>query len=146
MNINYEELGFTVGAVTRLYHKLSQSKFAQAGILFGQPPILDYLYNNDGCIQNSLACALRLEPATITSVLSNMERDGLIERRPNENDKRVSQVFLTDKGRETRLVARNLVAEIAKECFDGFSDEEIEQTVELLTRIRANLCTANKKQ
>ncbi len=144
--MNYEELGFMINTVMRLYHKRSQAMFSQAGILFGQPPVLDYLYNNDGCIQNDLACALRLEPATITSVLSNMERDGLIERRPNENDKRVSQVFLTDKGREVRLVARNIVAETAKECFKGFSEDDMSKAIDMMMHMKANMCAAHKKQ
>jgi len=144
--MNYEEMGFLIYSVVRVFNKRSQYKFAHAGILCGQPPVLDYLFTNDGCIQNEIACALKLEPATITSVLSNMERDGLIERRPNENDKRVSQVFLTDKGRETRLIARGLVAEMAKECFENFTEEEIEGAIAVLTQVKENLYTAHKKQ
>ena len=46
----------------------------------GQPKVLEYLYFNDGAIQKDIAEACMIEPATVTSLLSRMEKGGLIKR------------------------------------------------------------------
>src|SRR3954452_2235972 len=46
-----------------------------------------------------LAKAAELSPASVSTMLDHLERDGIIERRRSETDRRVVVVSLTPKGR-----------------------------------------------
>lgn len=137
-----QELGLALLKVCRTHRKLSFSKFRESGISHGQPPILKYLHDNNGCIQSELSKVCHLEPATITSNLTIMERDGLVERRPNPSDRRVWQIFLTQKGGEAYEALMKTEECIIEECFVGFSEDEREAAAEMLNRLYHNMVHA----
>ena len=83
------------------YHKLMMEnhtffsrmvfeRLSGTGLSTGQPKILEYLISHDGAIQKDIAEACAVEPATATSLLSRMEKNGLVERRSKDGDLRVS--------------------------------------------------------
>ena len=123
----------------RHHFKLSTKMMREQGITQGQPPILEYLSKNDGCIQSELSRNCRLEPATITSILTTMERDGLIERRASPEDRRVWRIFLTETGRTSHNLMRKTSALVGDICFSGFSPDESAQTIEFLRRMNENI-------
>jgi DNA-binding MarR family transcriptional regulator len=47
-----------------------------------------------------LAKAAELSPASVSAMLDHLERDGIVERRRAEHDRRVVVVRLTDSGRQ----------------------------------------------
>src|SRR5918992_5663788 len=53
-----------------------------------------------------LAAAEQVRPPTITGVVSGLERDGLVRRRPDRRDRRVQWVDATAKGRRVLSRAR----------------------------------------
>ena len=92
------------------YHKLMMEnhtffsrmvfeRLSGTGLSTGQPKILEYLFSHDGAIQKDIAEACAVEPATATSLLSRMEKNGLVERKSKDGDRRYTCVFLTEKGR-----------------------------------------------
>ncbi|MGI6335503.1 MAG: MarR family winged helix-turn-helix transcriptional regulator [Eubacteriales bacterium] len=137
------ERSVTLLRFCRGHKKLSVSMFRERGISSGQPPILDYLSRNSGCIQNDLSRYCHLEPATITSILTTMERDGLIERRASPTDRRVWLIYLTDAGRALYDSMQDASARVADICFDGFTESESEQILVYLKRITANIRRVN---
>ena len=48
-------------------------------------------------------------------------------------------MYLTEKGKETQRNCQDVICEIEKECFAGFSDEEKEQVKVLFERMYNNL-------
>lgn len=54
-------------------------------------------HNNSVC-QNELAKMVRVRPGSVSQVLSRLERDGLIVRHRDPNDRRLVIVSLTDTG------------------------------------------------
>lgn len=148
IDMKRKKLGFVLASLTRLYYKCLNLKLMSVGIPYGQPPVLDYLTRNDGCIQNAIAKALHLEPATVTSVLTTMERDGLIERRACGDDKRISKVYITEKGLEAKIVARDVMIDFSETVLADFTDEEIDILVNLCSKMRlvvADLYDMRKK-
>ena len=123
----------------RRHHKLTMIVIRKHGLTAGQPPILHYLHEHNGCIQNELSKNCHLEPATITSILGTRERDGLIERRADPSDRRVWQIYLTDAGQEAYETLRSINAQIGDLCFEGMTEEEIETFLTLLDRMTQNI-------
>lgn len=125
--------------VNKLHRKTAKNHFEELGITHGQPKLLDFLVEHDGCIQRELASHCHIEPATVTSILNTMEKSGLIERRQNPNDKRILNVFLTQKGKETQKSVFKVFQDLDRKCLIGFSKEEEEALMSYLGRIYDNL-------
>ena len=60
--------------------------------------------NADGASQRELATLMRIEPPTLVRHLDKLAEEGLVERRPDPDDRRVVRVVVTEAGRE-RLAA-----------------------------------------
>ena len=123
----------------RCHRKRSHSEFGKFEISKGQPMLLNYLAENNGSIQKDIAKNCNIEPATATSILATMERAGFIERKPNPNDKRIMNVYLTEKGRKTQINSQEAMCKIERQCFKGFTEEEKEKAKEIFERMYNNL-------
>ncbi|MFQ9873049.1 MAG: MarR family winged helix-turn-helix transcriptional regulator [Oscillospiraceae bacterium] len=128
-----------LGRALHLHVKRSGSRFSRYGISNGQPRILEYLSMHNGCIQRQLARHCELEPATITSVLTLMEKSGFIYRAPSQTDKRALCVFLTEKGWQAAEQVNEVFSKLEEECFDGFTAQQRRDAIDYLTRIGDNM-------
>lgn len=125
---------------TRL-HTLSE----EIGVYRGQPPMLYALAENEGCTQNQLAVQLHLTPATVSRMLQRMEHAGLLERRPDPIDQRITRVYLTPAGRDIQKDIRQRAHQVSEEMLIGFTDAEREQLTGFLERMRDNLLKVNRE-
>lgn len=133
------ELHKSLMKTLRCHHKIFRSEFAKFNISKGQPRILNYLSENNGCIQRDIAKNCDIEAATATNVLSVMEKVGFIERIPNKDDRRILNVYLTDKGKEAQEKANGTICDLEELCFKGFSEEEMIVAKDFFDRIYDNL-------
>lgn len=123
----------------RLHGKLAFAELAADGLTPGQPRILHYLVQNDGCIQRAIAADNDLEPATVTSALDGLERSGYVRREAQTQDRRIQRVFLTDRGREAHQRAQQVFAALEDRCLAVFSPEERALLAGLLERLTDRL-------
>ncbi len=133
------ELNLWVVKVGNTHRRRSSYEFMKYDLTAGQPRMLNYLYQHDGCIQREIATECNLEPASVTSVLNSMEKAGLIERKPVKNDKRALEVWLTEKGMEKKKIVDEIFIAMAEECFKDFSEEEKIAAQDFLTRMFKNM-------
>lgn len=104
--------------------------------------VLFALWGKNGVPIKTLCEKTSLDKSTLTGILSRLERDGYIEKRPDETDRRSTLVFLTGK-EETFLHKVDKVSEQMNQIFyHGFSDEEILQFDGMLARILENCKSA----
>ncbi|MBE6069031.1 MAG: MarR family transcriptional regulator [Clostridium lundense] len=125
--------------VMKLHFHRAHSLLNTIDIYPGQPPMLFALHIKDGQSQKELAEKLKVKPATITVMLKRMENAGLLERRPDENDQRISRAYFTDKGREAYEKVHGLMKIIEAECFENFTIEEKILLKRLLMQMKDNL-------
>jgi DNA-binding MarR family transcriptional regulator len=71
----------------------------------------------------------------MVAIVDELERRGLVERRPHPGDRRVRALYLTDEGREVLAESREIAAEHEAELTRGMSEAERERLVSLLQRI-----------
>ena len=138
-DIRIQTLHMTLIRLSKTHRRKAHAEFSKLGITQGQPKILDFLSINDGCIQREIANNCNIEAATVTSILSIMEKAELIYRNQDPKDKRVLKVFLTDKGRLAQKEVEKIFNLIDMECFEGFSEEEKDQTIKILNRLYENM-------
>jgi len=109
------------------------------GLSSGQPKILEYLYEHDGSVQKDIAQACKIEPATVTSLLSRMEKSKIIERKMQNNNRRFWYVYLTEKGREEAVYVKKAFDTVKEIALKDFTNKEKELFIEYLKRVNKNL-------
>ncbi len=134
-----EELNHLFIRTHHLHFKRAHSRFGAFGLGEGQPRLLRRLFEQDGLSQAELARRCNLEPATVTVTLNRMEKSGLVERRADAEDLRITRIWLTQAGRELDATLTRVFVESAEECFAGFSQEERGQMAGFLSRMMVNL-------
>ncbi|MBQ7776763.1 MAG: MarR family transcriptional regulator [Lachnospiraceae bacterium] len=122
------------------HKKKSRQRFQDLGLTEGQPKVLSILCGMEGCLQKELAEACRVEPATMTSLLKNMEQKGLIYKEKLQvAGKRAYAIYLTESGKVQANKVLKIVEELEEVSFKGFTSEEKKQFLELFERVKDNL-------
>ncbi len=125
------------------HKKFSVSQYLEFGLTTGQPKVLSMLREHEGYLQKDLARKCGVEPATMTSILTNMTSKGLIQKRTVyvSGGKRAFAIFLTDKGMELAEKVDNIIDEAEEKSFEGFSEEEKKNFIRMMHKITRNLET-----
>ncbi|HMQ33293.1 MAG TPA: MarR family transcriptional regulator [Chloroflexaceae bacterium] len=108
----------------------------------GQEQLLLQLWAADGISQSQLVERLCVEPPTVTRMLQRIEADGLVERRPDREDARISRVYLTTKGRALEAEVVAAWAAVEARATAGLSADEQALLRRLLNHMRENLAEA----
>lgn len=122
-----------------LFTKHVFHRLAPYALSSGQPRVLEYLARHDGAVQKDIAHACMIEPPSVTSVLSRMEKDGLIQRSAREGDRRSQYVTLTAKGKELAQRTLETFREEEESALGGLSGDETQTLLRLLEKINRNL-------
>jgi len=88
---------------------------------------------------SQLMHAVGTDTAGMTKLLDRLEAKGLVRRRPNPGDRRSVLVEPTERGLALAPQLTPVFGEVARQAFDGFTDEEAAHLSFLLRRIAANL-------
>ena len=97
-----ESLGYLVNRAARVMAQQLAEELRPAGVAIGQWAVLMFLWSQDGMSQAELSRVVAIEPPTMVRTIDRMARDGLVERRPDPNDGRISRIYLTKRGRALR--------------------------------------------
>ena len=137
--IRIDTLHGSLMRLNKMHRKMAKTEFQKVNLTEGKPKILDFIINNPGRSQREIATCCKIEPATATSILSAMEKEELIYRERNPKDKRILNVFLTKKGIDAQGKVEKVFLELDEICFDGFSDEERNNAINVLNKLYENL-------
>ena len=134
--------GFLITKLKQLQSRALAQYISEQGIdAFSgeQGKILFVLWQKDKITQKELATETGLAKNTITVMLEKMEKNNLIRRITDENDKRKSLVILTDYAKSLKKSFDEISDEMLKKVYKGFSEEEIDKYEGYLHRIIRNL-------
>ena len=105
----------------------------------GARRVLACLAVRDGVSQLDLIRATHLKAPTISLIVQKMEHDGLISRKTDDIDMRLTRVYLTETGRRTNGSIFESVSNAEAQAMSDFSEEEKQQLHALLVRLYRNL-------
>ena len=111
----------------------------EVGLHKGQPMMLLLLSRKDGIPQSALVKKMVVTPATVSMMVKRLEKAGFVIRKRDAEDERVTNVYLTDAGRDIGMQLNKLQKELENIVFDGFSAEEKETLNTYLSRVLENL-------
>lgn len=124
----------------RLRRKLFDRNVKSLGIHHTQHRILMYISRHDGVIsQKQISERFEISPAAVAGTIKKLEHNGYITRTVSENDNRYNDIQITDKGRKIIDDSRSFFIKIDKKTFENFTDEEVEQLMYLLNKMKKSL-------
>ena len=133
------EFGFIINDVARMLKTYADHKAGQFGITRAQWVVLVRLDRFEGLKQAELAEMLDLQPITLTRLLDRLAECGLIERRPDPNDRRAKLLFLTPKAKPLLEQLGELGNELMGTALAGVDREHVELMVAQLAIVKENL-------
>jgi DNA-binding MarR family transcriptional regulator len=136
-----KSFGRTLGtAHTNLFKHLSKlMKAAELPITPEQFGLMTHLWKQDGLTQQELAVLTCRDRANVTRIIDILEREEIVERRDDINDRRVFKIFLTKKGKSLEDGTADCAKQAIKEATQGSTKEEIEICMKVLRRTIENL-------
>lgn len=125
--------------ICRAHRNLVSSALDALGVHAGQDYALYQLAVREGGAQSELAEALCVDPSTVAKMLVRLERDAVIERRPDAQDGRVSRVYLTGRGKALVQPVLDIWSRTEARLVQGLTDAEQVLLRRLLLQVLSNL-------
>jgi MarR family transcriptional regulator for hemolysin len=91
-----------------------------------------------GLTQRALAENMAIEGPTLVRLLDNLERSGLLERRPSPTDRRANTLHLTAKARPLLKTINRIADEIRAELSDGIDESALAAARAVLEQVADN--------
>ena len=110
----------------------------------GQYMFLAALYQQDGVSQEELSQSLMIDKGTTARAVGKLEAAGYVIRKPNTEDKRAYQVFLTQKAKEIEPVLHGTLSSMTDIFITGLSEKEKEQLFIMLDKMMQNIMRYTK--
>jgi len=137
-------IGLHLARAARLVSRAFDDALSQAG---GSTPTWLVLLNlkiRPTANQRELAEAVGIREATLTHHLNAMEKDGLLTRRRDQNNRRVHLVELTSAGDAAFLRLRSTAAEFDQQLRQDITAAELAALQRILDQLAANVGTAEQ--
>ncbi|MGC5342652.1 MarR family winged helix-turn-helix transcriptional regulator [Streptomyces sp. DT24] len=122
-----------IGTVVARYYEEYDRAAAAHSLTASQAQVLRLL-SAEPMPMRRIAQKLKCEPSNVTGIVDRLEARGLVERRPDPDDRRVKLAAPTDEGAATALRLRDSL-DFAREPLAGLSAEERETLRDLLRRM-----------
>lgn len=107
------------------------------GLITPHFAVLNHLVRvGDGPTPVELARAFQVAKTTMTHTLSGLVKNGLVQERPNPDDKRSKRIWLTDHGRDFRLDAMKHTVQSLQPLQDILTQERLAEVLPLLVQVR----------
>ncbi len=126
--------GYLTNHLARLFAAGLQRRIKPLGLSTGTFPIMLQLWERDGMTQREIVERLGIEQATVGNTLARMERDGLIDRRSDEEDGRLRRTWLTERGQGLREPAVRAAMDENMAALASLPPEDRAELVRLLSK------------
>lgn len=132
--------GFLIDRNAHLLRQLIKRTIAELGfnLTTEEVAILVALIMEDGRRIGDLADLLLRDTTTITRQVESLEKKGCAERRLSSQDRRVVEVWITEKGREFYGRFDPALDELREKTFEGLSEYDLKILTRCLQTIRNN--------
>ncbi|WP_412990157.1 MarR family winged helix-turn-helix transcriptional regulator [Pediococcus siamensis] len=101
----------------------------------GQIRVLLLLDQNEKLTNSQIVDKLDIRPSSVSVMVRKLIEEGYVERKDSAEDKRVSYLSLTQKGRDSLKQSRQFRDDFADSLFDGLTDSEKETLQHLLAKL-----------
>lgn len=111
----------------------------EVDITFELLEILAYLYRKDGVNQQEIADVMTKDKSSMTYLIDNLVKRGMVVRKEDKGDRRNKLIFLTEKGKQLEKELNPWVVEIYEKATEGLHAGDIQKALLLVQKMNENL-------
>ncbi|MDK1489173.1 MarR family transcriptional regulator [Sinorhizobium sp. 7-81] len=116
-------------------HRLVNESMTEEGVSLARSKFLFFLSKLGPCRSTDIACALNFAPRTVTEAIDGLERDRLVMRKPDPEDRRAKIVSITETGRVVLEAAEHPRKQLIEEIFSALDDEQLDQLYDIVSKL-----------
>jgi MarR family transcriptional regulator, 2-MHQ and catechol-resistance regulon repressor len=114
----------TMSRATQAVHKRAANLFSKGGLTTAQFAVLETIYHKGDLTINEIIKSILSTSGNITVVICNLEKEQLVERYDNPQDKRSCLISITEKGKKK---VEEIFPEHLKDLEYSFVDLSVEE-------------------
>lgn len=136
-----ELYSFITGKASTAIARRLQKNFKQAGIeiTIEQWSVLYHLWKEDGQSQQQLCDATFRDKPSITRLVDNLEKLGLVKRVASKEDRRINKIYLTPEAGQLQEQSMEVANQTLNEALEGVTNGQVEIAKEVLQKVYENL-------
>lgn len=136
-----ELYSFITGVASTAIARRLQKKFNQAelNLTIEQWSVLYHLWKEDGISQQDLCKATFRDKPSMTRLVDNLEKAGMVKRIASKADRRKNLIYLTEQAKDMQDTCYSFAEETVEEALSGVSDDKIEVCKDVLKVVYENL-------
>jgi len=136
-----ELYSFITGKASTAIARRLQKKFNVSGlnITIEQWSVLYHLWKQEGISQQELCNATFRDKPSITRLVDNLEKLGLVKRVAAENDRRINLIYLTKQAQKIQEETMKLAEETLNEALETVPVEKVDICKDVLQIVYDNL-------
>lgn len=144
-----EDLGYLIWRITKYWQRGKHRMLDEFGLTGSQTEILGAIYHlsqqENEVTQIILSQETEIDPMTVSTILRNLQKKGLVTRKESSIDTRARVVELTDEGRELFERTITKVKEAQDGLFENIDVETMKDQLKILLNelTRLNINTIN---
>ncbi len=124
------KIGLEIKIISNLIYRKLDKRLSASGIkkiTTSHAYIIAFLYaNQDKTIyQKDIEKELQVRRSTATGILKLMEKNGLIEKRPDEKDARLKRIILTEQSINYHKLVESTMQELETKMIDGITRRRV---------------------
>jgi len=131
--------GYMTNWAARLFARAIDRRLKPLGLSSAHMPVMFALGDGREMSQKALAEAAAIEQPTMAATLSRMERDGLVQRRPDPGDRRAMLFSLTPQAAEKADAVQAAAVGVNERALAGLAPQERDAFLGMLARVVAGL-------
>ncbi|WP_042354733.1 MarR family winged helix-turn-helix transcriptional regulator [Bacillus rubiinfantis] len=128
-----------IGMIARALDSISNIEFKEYELTKGQYLYLVRIYEHPGIIQEKLAEMIKVDRTTAARAIKKLEMNGFVERKNDEDNKKIKRLFVTEKGKNVYPFIKRENDYSNQVAISGLTEDEAEILSSLLQRVRKNI-------
>ena len=135
-----QDLFHALRTTTGLHRGLLERMLAQHDSHTREALCLRVIANEEGISQRELATMMQRSRSWISEIVESLENQGALERRGDKDDRRVSRLYLTARGRERKAELDEVLRAFLDLTIGALSEEDQIDLTRLLRKLAQQSC------
>ncbi|HEY5038623.1 MAG TPA: MarR family transcriptional regulator [bacterium] len=124
--------GFLLNKAAQKVRDAYEAQLSPLGLTGKHYGVLAVLEEKGSVTQHEIGKCVYIDRTTMVSVIDDLEKLGLVERKEHPTDRRSHAIYMTVKGKETLPKAHQLGVSVEKRFLECFSAKEQKELIKLL--------------
>ena len=105
--------------------------------------VIDTLWDEGVLSQQQIADIIIKDKNSVTKLIDALEKKGLVQRRTDEQDRRLNKIHLTEEALNIKDVITKIAIESTNTIFRNIPREDLDKFVSVLNKMSQNIYTLN---